>query len=628
MKHSLINKYRLEKRLSKLENLVIERSVSNTDGPSKAYTIWKHLVDNGPKTVDQLKSELPKDITKYINFFADNNLLVKNGNTISANQDYAWDDIGVIPRTAQQELMNDLASGNMPSLDEIPEAPEEEAPAEEPARGRTPRARRVKANIFSKKVEEVKAALDEGVDVNTKDDKGRTPIEVACCARKGDTGAIIKLLLDNGANPNVRCPVRPAVVYTVMYGNKEGTIALSNAGANLVVPGKDQRTLMMSIIDSGLFTSAEVMNMITVQYFRNWITNNNTYTSVSDIIDEGCLKLGNERNFTNHVVDMLFKATTPNVACSKLNTHMDNKSTWLLVADAMAKNGYTMKFMSSSYYANKIARDKQMADKIYNQAEQVGQGNLKPSDLSALVKAVMAICSVQHKPLDILSNILTQSTFDELTAEDQWNTLTSAIYAERDFGEASCVALSKGLTKLKFKSPTSQDLGGVLHNYCTGDRNIIHNNDLRRLVCRKIRPYIKTIDEYDIRNNIAYSKDPLFIDNMIDAGLGEALASVTYGMSDVCRSELRSAGLISDSGERPRESDDAHLIRRIIRHITDDTMSTEVRRKINEDPSILANDSIQNALDDPSNADSVTARQLKRQYDQWYATADKPKYDL
>lgn len=623
----LVEKYRIDKKISKLEKLYLERTMGKGNEPSKAYVIWKHLVDNGDKTVDQLKSELPKDITKYINFFADNGLLNKNGNTISANQDYAWDDVGVIPRTAQQELMNSIR--NMSDADDViddadvnAEAPVAETPA------RAPRARRVKANIFSKKVEEVKAALDEGTAVDTRDDKGRTPIEVACCARKGDTGAVIKLLLDNGANPNEKCPVRPAVVCTVMYGNKEGTIALSNAGANLAVPGKDKRTLMMSIIDSGLFTSAEVMSMITAQYFRNWITNNNTYTSISDIIDEGCLKLGDERNFTNHVVDMLFKATTPDVACSKLNTHMDSKSTWLLVADAVARNGYTMKFISSSYYANKIARDKQMADKIYDQAEQVGQGNLKPSDLSALVKAVMAICSVQHKPLDILSNILTQSTFDELTAEGQWNTLTSAIYAEKDFGESSCVALSKCLTKLKFKSPTSHDLGGVLHTYCTGDRNIIHNSDLRRLICRKIRPYIKTIDEYDIRNNIAYSKDPLFIDNMIDAGLGEALASVTFGMSDVCRSELRSAGLLSDSGERPRENDNANLIRRIIRHITDDTMSTEVRRQINEDPSILANDSIQSALDDPSNADSVTARQLKRQYDQWYATADKPKYDL
>lgn len=623
----LVEKYRIDKKISKLEKLYLERTMGRGNEPSKAYVIWKHLVDNGDKTVDQLKSELPKDITKYINFFADNGLLNKNGNTISANQDYAWDDVGVIPRTAQQELMNSIR--NMSDADDIvddadvdAEAPAAEIPA------RAPRARRVKANIFSKKVEEVKAALDEGTAVDTRDDKGRTPIEVACCARKGDTGAVIKLLLDNGANPNEKCPVRPAVVCTVMYGNKEGTIALSNAGANLVVPGKDKRTLMMSIIDSGLFTSAEVMGMITEQYFRNWITNNNTYTSISDIINEGCLKLGNERNFTNHVVDMLFKATTPDVACNKLCTHIDSKSTWLLVADAMAKNGYTMKFISSSYYANKIARDKQMADKIYDQAEQVAQGNLKPSDLSALVKAVMAICSVQHKPLDILGNILTQSTFDELTAEDQWSTLTSAIYAEKDFGEASCVALSKGLTKLRFKSPTPKSLGGVLHSYCTGDRNIIHNSDLRRLICRKIRPYIKTIDEYDIRNNIAYSKDPLFINNMIDAGLGEALASVTYGMSDVCRSELRSAGLISDSGERPHENDNANLIRRIVRHITDDTMSAEVRRKINEDPSILADDSIQNALDDPSNADSVTARQLKRQYDQWYATTDKPKYDL
>ena len=201
----LVEKYRIDKEISKLEKLYLERTMGKGNEPSKAYVIWKHLVDNGDKTVDQLKSELPKDITKYINFFADNGLLNKNGNTISANQDYAWDDVGVIPRTAQQELMNSIR--NMSDADDIvddadvnTEAPASETPV------RAPRARRVKANIFSKKVEEVKAALDEGTAVDTRDDKGRTPIEVACCARKGDTGAVIKLLLDNGANPNEKCP--------------------------------------------------------------------------------------------------------------------------------------------------------------------------------------------------------------------------------------------------------------------------------------------------------------------------------------------------------------------------------------------------------------------------------------
>ena len=192
MKGNLLHKYRLEKKVAKLEKLTLERSLSNTGGPSKAYQIWDYLMNNGPKTVDQLKSDLPKDITKYINFFADNNLLIKNGNTVSANADYAWDDIGVIPRTARQELANSIRN-SAPSAADIQEEPASRAP-------RAPKQRAVKQNIFSRKFEEVKAAVDAGQDVNQVNDKGQTPLLFAANSRAGDNSDIIEYLLTHGAD--------------------------------------------------------------------------------------------------------------------------------------------------------------------------------------------------------------------------------------------------------------------------------------------------------------------------------------------------------------------------------------------------------------------------------------------
>ena len=83
---SLLHKYRkeklLEKRLSRLERVLVERSIGKNSEPSKAYRIWDYLMNNGPTSVADLKRVLPDDITRAINFFAKNDLLVKNGDMV------------------------------------------------------------------------------------------------------------------------------------------------------------------------------------------------------------------------------------------------------------------------------------------------------------------------------------------------------------------------------------------------------------------------------------------------------------------------------------------------------------------------------------------------------------------
>lgn len=195
MKSNLLHRYKLEKKIAKLERLVTERSVGRGGGPSKAYQIWDYLMNNGPKSVSDLKSALPKDITNFINFYADNNLLIKDGDMISANADYKWDDVGVIPKTAQQEMINSLRDGGIPDATGIPE--------EQPTRSaRAPRQRAVKQNLFSRKFDEVKAAVDAGQDVNQTNDKSQTPLLFAANSKAGNNSDIIEYLLTHGANLN------------------------------------------------------------------------------------------------------------------------------------------------------------------------------------------------------------------------------------------------------------------------------------------------------------------------------------------------------------------------------------------------------------------------------------------
>ena len=56
-------------------------------------------------------------------------------------------------------------------------------------------------------------------------------------------------------------------------------------------------------------------------------------------------------------------------------------------------------------------------------------------------------------------------------------------------------------------------------------------------------------------------------------------------------------------------------------------MSTNTRRTIEADPSILANSRIQDALN-KADDDNTTARQIRTMYDRWAATAEKDKYDM
>jgi hypothetical protein len=168
------------------------------------------------------------------------------------------------------------------------------------------------------------------------------------------------------------------------------------------------------------------------------------------------------------------------------------------------------------------------------------------------------------------------------------------------------------------------EISHLVNIFCREARNFDPSDLLVRLVCRKIRPYTSLLSKNDIFT-IAQSTNYRFIDSMVDAGIGEDLARESH-MSDVCRSVLRSNDIVPADDQ---QQSDVKLVKLIIQNIANDTMFPSVRQAINENPAILDNDKIQSALNDPANENSVTARQLKRQYDQWAALPEnKKKYDL
>lgn len=211
----------LKCRIAKLERLMYERSMSRGE-ETNAYKIWKFLMDNGPSTADQIKSIFPPEkhgtISSNLVGFPKEGVISKNGNLYSANPDYEWDDIGKVSRPGLSDFQ--AALNNTEIDDEIELVPT--------VNRRTSRSRergsaqQVKPNIWSFKPEEVKAAIDAGVDVNSRDDKDRTPLVVAALSKREIAPEIIKILTENGANPS------EAISQAVAHKRYDSAILIAN----------------------------------------------------------------------------------------------------------------------------------------------------------------------------------------------------------------------------------------------------------------------------------------------------------------------------------------------------------------------------------------------------------------
>lgn len=606
MKHNLLSRYKLEKRLSKLESLLVERSVGRGGGPSKAYQIWDYLMNNGPKSVSDLKSALPKEVTNFINFYADNGLLNKNGNTISANADYKWDDVGVIPRTAQQELMNDIRNGD---TDDIPLVDFSEEPAR-PARA--PRQRAVKQNLFSRKFDEVKAAVDAGQDVNQRNDKDQTPLIFAANAKTGDYSNIITYLLQHGADLSFE-----------FKGNNAYELAVKNANESAM------KAILANDVNGVIISPSKII-------YRRF--NGRYIPQDAELIELAASREKYEFDdyvhlfyctaFTRGIIsrekyEQLIKLIMSN---SSKFRHLDQNS-----FDNEVKNGITntlecvintFNIFPSIMIKGNLLKQSTAADLLELYKKAVANKAKVRGSLVNFVHGCYLLCEITKQSPIFLGDLITPQVLSEFTDHSLEMLLMDAIKNDR-----TVVLQSLAAAKRKF------DASFIIEQ-------------MRRLALPNVRQLIKFIDKStlsrldstDINIAIRIGSEYL-IQYLIDNGLADKIIYAVDDMNDdltevkLCRKVLAENGV---SDQRNHLSRDAiysldernRIINNILSHIKKDTMSTEIRRIVDSDPSILDDDRIQDALNDSANADSVTARQFKRQYDQWYATQDKPKYDL
>lgn len=118
----------LEERISKLEKLIVEKTMGRNGEQSNAYKIWNFLMDNGPKTAEEIKAIFPPEkratIAANLAGFPKKGVIIKQGGVYAANPDYEWDDIGKISdrvpsmADAKAAMATDLLIGDL-SIDDV-----------------------------------------------------------------------------------------------------------------------------------------------------------------------------------------------------------------------------------------------------------------------------------------------------------------------------------------------------------------------------------------------------------------------------------------------------------------------------------------------------------------------------
>ena len=614
----------LERRVEKLESLLLEKSVGRGGEPSNAMKVWQLLTDNGPMTKAQIQqSGLSATATAgaSLNFYVDHDLLTRNGNLFAANPDYAWDDIGVIPRTAQQELVNSIRNNEMPSMDDI-----DEAPVQRRSRGRVqrepraPRERAAKQNLFSRKLSEVKAAVEAGQDPTAANTSGKTPLMFACSDPKGESGEIIEYLLEHGANANDVDGKRPVLFACCQRGDSRGIKALVAHGASIDSVWK--RTFPVYIaLNEGKIRDDSLADLLNERVIR-----------VSSAL-EHCLKVVSGNAYTA-IVDKVDQIVSNEsiygiVPFRILNCDLEHGSRGFI--DLYIKRGLvpSISYNAVAYLNNDALKV------IYEVVLLASEGKLQiKSSVYDFMQAAAYVCDRLNKDISTATKFITPEWLAKASSDSIESIIRYAVKKHR-------IDILNTIAKIKRKDINYNFIIKVASGYI-GYEKYDAPSDTTRSLCRILNsclpdPNKCSLDYYSMMY-LRTTKNKLFIEYMIDRGFGEIL---TKGINDLSRVSDEVKNAIKDAGieiktysdmsddERKKFNDDndrRYKIEDIIYKIRHDEWSREAEQYVTRNPDVLEDDSILDALDEYSN--TITARQLKRKLDQYRANKPKDVYDM
>lgn len=579
----------LLRRVAKLECLIYERTVGRGGGDSNAYAIWKLLRDEGPSTSADVKNAFPSSqrasIASMLTDMLKADCIRRQGNNLVANLDYSWDDVGVIPRTAQQEMINAIRNG-APSADDTQEEPSTRS-------ARAPRQRSVKQNLFSRKFDEVKAAVDAGQDVNQINDKGQTPLLFAANSRTGNNSDIIEYLLTHGADLSPK--FKDLTAFDLVCKN-------SNIDAMRVILANDTKNVI-------------IRPSHTIERF---------YNNVPDDKEIILLAASKEkRNFDMYLHRFYYKAFARKTISQEqyeqaINTILDN---------------CTFRFYSPDVIAREVAA------KITNTIEKIADKENKLVDLSLAVDNNKVSFSTARKLLDLCGEAVNGklSLLGNVIYFIDVCRILCAIVSDKSF--MSNLLNPKFISNLEYRDLKSLFYGALykkdvdtLSKLITAKVKLNVND-----VCREVQNADKEITKLAVKlidknttlgswalDEIARCNNEYLINYVINLGYGEDLLAWCIEHVGMLNDRMTVVKALKDNGfELPDDVNSRRnilstthsrrnirdMISSIIEAIKDDTWDRRLEMFVTDHPEVLSDDDIAKAIEDNN---TTTARQLRR----------------
>ena len=624
MRDSLLEKYKLQKRLEVIESLISERSIGRGGEPSNAMKVWQLLSDNGPMTKQQIQSSrlsATATATASLNFYVANNLLTKTGDRFAANPDYAWDDVGVIPRTAQQELMNSLRDA--PIVND-----EDEITVEPITKGRAkrePRVKEVKQNLFSRKYDEVKAAIDAGQDCRIANDNGVTPLVYACRDKKNQSANIVKLLLDHGANPNDLDGKRP-VIFTALENRDYDVVKeLASHGADLDTSYNHVLPIVYAI-NNGV-TDDTLLYLVKPKALEIGMRWSLILEEISDRHIEGNIS----DSLYNAIIDKMFDG----VSTDTLYRFVSAK----IITDEFSEDIMTVanKFTSRGelppidpfweWDSDQDDKDVKALNNYYNVLVRAANGELKVREAGKFLAYCDGVCDALGKPNDFAFKFIT----DEWLRQANPNSLKSVVISCIDAKDTNTL-----IKVAKIKPEHLRPISSAIVDYLATDNS---DKPVTAAACRILNSCLRksstALSESAIEN-VRKTKNAYLVEYLFDRGFADY---ILYGIKDAensselsptVRSVIKDLGIQTKDwsiGSVRRQYDNSRrrdtMIDLIVLKIETDEWDRECERYVTNDPSILLDERIQKALDDNNN---VTSRQLKQRIARM--PKDTDKYDF
>lgn len=469
--------------------------------------------------------------------------------------------------------------------------------------------RSAKPNLFSKNLDDIKLAIENGESVKSTNASGKTPLAFAVSSSV-DNPEIVKYLLNKGANPNEMLNKAP-LIFTAIKNNKEDTV---------LALLENRKTDVTARIESGWTTGPKNIvafacikrvcsnildKMITEAQFKKfgsgeirWMLNELSNWYLSDLSEDMFVKCATK------IVDLAVNNGLPTanvIHYQEPIIEMRTKGTHHLLDLAMDNGYWPCYFDSSINGKNKLvlydALVKSIENKMYLE-----------EDFGDVIDTGTQICRAAKKPTDILENVITS---EYLLSQDPWDVYSAirdSLYSPKiiskivqlrssfELDQESCNALIEDVVSNKVKDDTSIKYVYRLLN--TYKDNFMPGHEVIDAICKK-----KHQRMFEFLVDLGFAKSFTTSDAKLPKSFKEYLKE--YGLEDTDDDDY-------DDWEKFSNSQELIKIKRAIkRSVIEDTWNAKLDVAVNKYPELL-NDPELLKLIDQNLSNSFTARDLNK----------------